>query len=63
MLTLPPKVEEGLVDYFKKRLGYNDEQYEAIMNGPRKNYRDFKTYKRNLTKKGFKMYDQTYPKD
>lgn len=44
----PPHVEPELVDYFKKRLGFTDEEYTAIMNGPRKNFRDYKTYKRRF---------------
>ncbi|MBO3699759.1 N-acetyl sugar amidotransferase [Roseivirga sp. E12] len=43
-----PKLEDGLVDYFKKRLGYNDAQYEAIMKGERKTYKDYPTYKRRF---------------
>jgi N-acetyl sugar amidotransferase len=44
----PPHVEPELVDYFKKRLGLSDEEYDKIMNGPRKNFRDYKTYKRRF---------------
>ena len=44
----PPHVEPELVDYFKKRLGLSDEEYDKVMNGPRKNFRDYKTYKRRF---------------
>ncbi|MES2330149.1 MAG: N-acetyl sugar amidotransferase [Bacteroidota bacterium] len=44
----PPHIEPELVEYFKKRLGFSDEEYTAIMNGPRKNFRDYKTYKKRF---------------
>jgi hypothetical protein len=44
----PPHIEPELVDYFKKRLGFSDEEYNLIMNGERKNFRDYKTYKRRF---------------
>jgi N-acetyl sugar amidotransferase len=44
----PPHVEPDLVDYFKKRLGLSDEEYDKVMKGPRKNFRDYKTYKRRF---------------
>lgn len=44
----PPVVEEGLVDYFKKRLGYDDLSYENIMTGEKKTYKDYPTYKRRF---------------
>ncbi|MFC2097390.1 N-acetyl sugar amidotransferase [Bacteroidota bacterium] len=44
----PPIIEPELLEYFKKRLGFNDEEYDAIMSGPRKNFRDYKTYKRRF---------------
>lgn len=44
----PPHVEPELVDYFKKRLGLSDDEYNKVMNGPRKNFRDYKTYKRRF---------------
>jgi N-acetyl sugar amidotransferase len=46
--STPPYVEPELVEYFKKRLGLSDEEYVKAMNGPRKNYRDYKTYKRRF---------------
>ena len=44
----PPHVETELIEYFKKRLGLSDQMYEDIMNGPKKSYKDFKTYKRRF---------------
>lgn len=44
----PPHVEPELIEYFKKRLGLSDEQYTNIMKGPRKSFRDYKTYKRRF---------------
>lgn len=44
----PPHVEPELVDYFKKRLGLSDEEYTKVMSGPKKSFRDYKTYKRRF---------------
>ncbi len=44
----PPYIEPELVEYFKKRLGLSDDVYEKVMNGPRKTYRDYKTYKKRF---------------
>jgi N-acetyl sugar amidotransferase len=41
-----PLVEPDLVEYFKKRLNFSDVEYEKIMAGPQKNFRDYKTYKK-----------------
>jgi hypothetical protein len=46
----PPHVEPELVNYFKKRLGFTDEEYNRIMSGEKKNYRDYKTYKQRFEK-------------
>lgn len=45
---LPPYIETELLDYFKKRLGFSDDEYNKIMNGPKKNYKDYKTYKKRF---------------
>jgi N-acetyl sugar amidotransferase len=45
---LEPDLE--LVTYVKKRLGLSDEEYRVIMNGPKRNFRDFKTYKSRFEK-------------
>lgn len=44
----PLKLDEELIEYVKKRLNLSDEQYEKIMNGPKRSFRDFKTYKRRF---------------
>lgn len=46
--STPPVIEPELVEYFKKRLGFSDEDYIRIMNGPKKTYRDYKTYKKRF---------------
>jgi N-acetyl sugar amidotransferase len=43
-----PYLEPELVNYFKKRLQLSDEEFEKAMNAPRKNYKDFKTYKKRF---------------
>jgi N-acetyl sugar amidotransferase len=37
-----------LVEYVKKRLSLSDAEYEAILNGPKRSNKDFKTYKRRF---------------
>lgn len=37
-----------LVEYFKKRLGLSTEEYEIVMKGEKKTYREFKTYKKRF---------------
>jgi N-acetyl sugar amidotransferase len=37
-----------LVEYFKKRLKLSDEQYDAVMSGEKRTYKDFKTYKKRF---------------
>jgi N-acetyl sugar amidotransferase len=39
-----------LVQYFCKRLGLSEEEYSRIMNGEKKSYRDYKTYKKRFEK-------------
>ncbi|MBL7912840.1 MAG: N-acetyl sugar amidotransferase [Bacteroidia bacterium] len=46
--STPPHLEPDLIPYFKKRLGFSDEEYERIMKGERKTYRDYKTYKKRF---------------
>lgn len=40
--------DEELIQYVKKRLSLNDEQYNKIMSGPIRTWKDFKTYKRRF---------------
>lgn len=44
----PPVIEPELVSYFKKRLKFSDDQYDKIMNGEKKCYKDYKTYKKRF---------------
>lgn len=43
-----PLLENGLLDYFKKRLLLSNEDFEALMNLPKKKYSDYKTYKKTF---------------
>lgn len=45
LYALPPHLEDGLVEYFKTRLGFSDAEFDAIMTGPQKTYKEFPTYK------------------
>lgn len=44
----PPYMEEGLVDYFKKRLRMSDDEFVATLKRPNKTYRDYPTYKKRF---------------
>jgi hypothetical protein len=41
-----PSIE--LIDYVKKRLELSDSDYDRVMSGPQRSFRDFKTYKRRF---------------
>ncbi len=41
----PPHMEDDLLEYFKKRLNLTDEEFESVMKGPIKSFRDYPTYK------------------
>lgn len=43
---LIPDIE--LIDYVKKRMGFTDSQYDGIINGTKRSFRDFKTYKKRF---------------
>lgn len=45
LMNEPPHIEQGLIEFVQKRLGYSDLQFEKIMDLPRRSYRDFHTYK------------------
>ncbi|QNI75224.1 N-acetyl sugar amidotransferase family protein [Synechococcus sp. MVIR-18-1] len=49
-LDSPPIVEDGLVEYMKKRMQLSDSEYEEIMNLPRKTWQDYPTYKKRFEK-------------
>ena len=40
--------DKELIQYVKKRLSLNDEEYNKIMSGPIRTWKDFKTYKRRF---------------
>ncbi len=44
-LKTPIEFDPDIVELVKKRLGFNDEEFEAVMHGPRRHYSDFATYK------------------
>jgi hypothetical protein len=44
----PIKPDPELVTYVKKRLDLTDQAYDEIMNGPKRSFRDFKTYKKRF---------------
>lgn len=43
-----PYIEENLIDYFMKRMNYNDEDLKNIINGEKKYWHQFKTYKKRF---------------
>lgn len=48
LMQQPPHIEADLVEFVKKRLGLDDAQFEALMNLPKKTYRDYPTYKKTF---------------
>jgi N-acetyl sugar amidotransferase len=44
----PIVADPELVDYFKKRLNLSSAEYTHVMEGPRRNYKNFKTYKKRF---------------
>jgi N-acetyl sugar amidotransferase len=44
----PPYLEAELLPYFKKRLGFTDEEFERIMNRPPKYWYEYPTYKKRF---------------
>lgn len=44
----PPLIEKDLVEYFKKRLELNDEEYETIMSRETKSWLEYPTYKKRF---------------
>jgi N-acetyl sugar amidotransferase len=41
-------IDKGLIDEVKKRLGFSDAEFQAIMEMPRKYYTDYRTYKQTF---------------
>lgn len=48
LMSEPPHIESDLVDLVKKRLGYSDVAFDAVMNLPKRTYKEFKTYKKTF---------------
>jgi hypothetical protein len=48
LMSKPPHIEEGLLDYYKKRLNLSDDDFDELMTLPKKYYQDFKTYKKTF---------------
>jgi N-acetyl sugar amidotransferase len=44
----PPKVEQGLLQYFRKRLGLTEDEYDRVMAMPPRSWQDFPTYKKRF---------------
>ncbi|KZN40506.1 N-acetyl sugar amidotransferase [Pseudoalteromonas luteoviolacea] len=43
-----PHIEDGLLEFYKKRLNLSDEEFDRLMSLPKKHYTDFKTYKKTF---------------
>jgi len=48
LYNTPVEPDQKLIEYVKKRLDFTDAEYEGIMNGPKRTFRDFKTYKKRF---------------
>jgi N-acetyl sugar amidotransferase len=48
LMQQPPHIEDDLVEFTKKRLGYSNSEFERVMNLPKKTYKDFVTYKKTF---------------
>jgi len=48
MMKQPPYLEDEIVSLVKKRLGFSDEEFDNIMNLPKKTFKDYKTYKKTF---------------
>lgn len=48
LINAPQPYDAELVEMVKKRLGFTDDEFEKIMNAPKRTYRDFKTYKKTF---------------
>lgn len=48
LIKEPQKFDPELIEMVKKRLGFSDDEFERLMNLPKRNYREFKTYKKTF---------------
>jgi len=46
IFNTPPFIEENLLDYFKSRMGFTEDDLKKIITGPKKYWFEFKTYKK-----------------
>ena len=44
----PPILEEGILEYVKKRLKLTDVQFQELLDGPIRTFKDYKTYKQKF---------------
>lgn len=44
----PPFIEEGLIDYIKKRMGFSDQEFDQIMKAKPRYWYEFPTYKKRF---------------
>lgn len=47
-LSQPPHLEPEMVELVRKRLGFSADEFESLMDAPKRSWRDFKTYKRTF---------------
>jgi N-acetyl sugar amidotransferase len=47
-LAVPPSFEQSRLDMVKKRLGFDDAEFDRVMSLPHRTYRDFPNYKRTF---------------
>lgn len=47
-LQKPPHLEDDILDLVKKRLGFDDVEFEQVMRQPLRTWREFKTYKKTF---------------
>ena len=48
LMQQPPRHDEEIVELVKKRLGFDDREFDRLMNLPKRTFREFKTYKRTF---------------
>lgn len=48
LMKQPPYLEDGVLDYYKKRLKLTDDEFTFLMTKPKKYYINFKNYKRTF---------------
>ena len=47
-LNQPPEIDSGILEEVKTRLGFTDEEFDAIMNQPNKTHYDYETYQKTF---------------